>query len=358
MEVNICQNGYYQKPVAAGDRIHRIKTKAIARYVNNAAGAVTDGGCLSKPASTRLFAQQGNQDHLTGVPTSTVVDAGCCACTTAPGVGELTFDQYINGSTPPSPYNITYDQWFSGSWVAFPGATSYTVTTDYPKNYLVQFTGPTSVNVYLADYIEEDIVVSVTGQNECGASVPQTATVLFCFLAGSLVSLADGTTKPIEDIRVGDIVLGAFGEANPVLALHYSELGAGTMMNINGEHQSTSNHPHISVDKQFYSLHPDATRNNTYGRENTVINAEGQKEKRILHGLRADRIKQLECGIHLKTVEGMRLLRSVEEYSLPPDTKLYNLVVGGSHTYHVDGYAVTGWPREDDFDYDAWVPKA
>jgi hypothetical protein len=48
---------------------------------------------------------------------------------------------------------------------------------------------------------------------------------------------------------------------------------------------------------------------------------------------------------------------SLETYSLPPDTQLYNLVVSGSHTYHVDGYAVTGFPREDDFDYDAWVPR-
>jgi hypothetical protein len=24
---------------------------------------------------------------------------------------------------------------------------------------------------------------------------------------------------------------------------------------------------------------------------------------------------------------------------------------------HADGYAVTGWPREDDFDYDNWVPR-
>jgi len=32
-----------------------------------------------------------------------------------------------------------------------------------------------------------------------------------------------------------------------------------------------------------------------------------------------------------------------------------NLVISGSHTYHVDGYAVTGWPREDDFNYDNWA---
>jgi hypothetical protein len=62
-----------------------------------------------------------------------------------------------------------------------------------------------------------------------------------------------------------------------------------------------------------------------------------------------------EKGIHLKTVEGSREIKSFEVYDLPPETQLYNLVVDGSHTYHVEGYAVTGWPHEDDFDYDAWV---
>jgi len=76
----------------------------------------------------------------------------------------------------------------------------------------------------------------------------------------------------------------------------------------------------------------------------------------FLHGLKKERILQLHCGVDLKTVEGSRNVRSLEVYEMPPETQLYNLVVGGSHTYHVEGYAVTGWPREDDFDYDAWVP--
>jgi hypothetical protein len=41
----------------------------------------------------------------------------------------------------------------------------------------------------------------------------------------------------------------------------------------------------------------------------------------------------------------------------PPHTQLYNLVLGGSHTMRLDGYLVTGWPNEHDFDYDAWRPK-
>lgn len=210
--------------------------------------------------------------------------------------------------------------------------------------------------MYVADYVDENIVYTLTGTNSCG-SVDVSGTIIYCFLAGSLVTLADGTSKAIEDIRVGDVVLGAFGEYNPVLALHYSQLGDGTMMNINNEHHSTTNHPHVSIDKQFYTLYPSATSSRTYGREHTVINADGQLEKRVLHGLRSDRIKQLTTGIELKTVEGSRLVSSLEEYSLPPETPLYNLVIGGSHTYHVDGYAVTGWPREDDFDYDTWTTR-
>jgi hypothetical protein len=95
----------------------------------------------------------------------------------------------------------------------------------------------------------------------------------------------------------------------------------------------------------------------TYGREHEVLNAEGKPEMRMLHGLKKGRVEELKEGDDLKTLDGVRIVKSLEIYSLPEDTKLFNLVVGGSHTYHVDGYAVTGWPREDDFDYEAWCPK-
>ncbi len=41
----------------------------------------------------------------------------------------------------------------------------------------------------------------------------------------------------------------------------------------------------------------------------------------------------------------------------PAELQLYNLVLAGSHTMRVDGYLVTGWPQEADFDYDAWRLK-
>lgn len=170
--------------------------------------------------------------------------------------------------------------------------------------------------------------------------------------------MADGSTKPIEEILVGDLVLGAYGEINEVLALHRPTLGSAQMCRINGEHSSTSHHPHVSVDRGFYCMHPSVVETTTYGREHEVINAAGEKELRMLHGLAAGRVRELVAGIELKVVSGGRIVESLELYDLPADTQLYNLVVGGSHTYHVDGYAVTGWPREDDFDYDTWTVRA
>jgi hypothetical protein len=79
--------------------------------------------------------------------------------------------------------------------------------------------------------------------------------------------------------------------------------------------------------------------------------------QRFLEGLKPGRVQQLDIGIDLKTVEGSRTVVFLETYEMSPDTQLYNLVLDGSHTYHVDGYAVTGWPKEDDFDYESWGPR-
>jgi hypothetical protein len=204
------------------------------------------------------------------------------------------------------------------------------------------------------DYVYP-LYVTVTAYTACGSS-QATVEVAPCFLAGSLVQMADGSTKAIEDVVIGDIVLGAFGETNVVLALHRPLLGNHTMCNINDEHSTTSHHPHISPNRAFYCVHPATVESETYGRDHPVITETGE-EMRFLHGLAPGRVQTMQTGIALKTVEGSRVVESLELYNLPPETQLYNLVVGGSHTYHVDGYAVTGWPREDDFDYNTWTPR-
>jgi hypothetical protein len=166
--------------------------------------------------------------------------------------------------------------------------------------------------------------------------------------------MADGSTKAIEDVRVGDLVLGAFGEHNMVIALHRPLLGNNTMTNINNEHHTSSHHPHISVDKQFYAVKPAVVMSDTYGKSHTVLDENMIPYERFLAGLKPGRVQQLEEGIMLKTTGGSCEVTFLNTYEMAPETQLYNLVISGSHTYFVDGYAVTGWPNEDDFDYDAW----
>ena len=111
------------------------------------------------------------------------------------------------------------------------------------------------------------------------------------------------------------------------------------------------------MDKQFYSVNPELVISNTYGKMHTVLDENMVPYERFLSGLKSDRIKEMELGIQLKTVEGSKEVTYLETYEMAPDTQLYNLVVSGSHTYYVDGYAVTGWPNEYDFNYDTWEIK-
>ena len=339
---------------------HRLKQKAVASFYNNNPTAR-----VSLDPSTLLLLQGGNQSintyDITGV---TTYDAGCC-CTTAPEItnfraGDTTT---VSDYTLPSGGSGTEGDpyYFDASWDPVYHAT-YTVTSSLQDSSsptppdLIVYTGPTSARIttYELQYGFPNRIFTLTAHTGCGDATVSLE-INPCFLAGSLVQMADGSQKVIEDVRVGDAILGAFGETNTVLALHRPLLGSALMCKINDEHSTTNHHPHISVDRKFYCGNPALVSGSTYGHVHKVIDGDGAIVDRMLHGLKKERILQLSVGVELKTVEGSRTTKTLETYSMPADTQLYNLVVGGSHTYHVDGYAVTGWPREDDFDYDTWT---
>lgn len=64
-----------------------------------------------------------------------------------------------------------------------------------------------------------------------------------CFGAGSSVLLADGGTKAIEDLQVGDAVVGRGGVTNTVIALKPTTLGDRKLYTINGTLKVTADHP-------------------------------------------------------------------------------------------------------------------
>jgi hypothetical protein len=193
--------------------------------------------------------------------------------------------------------------------------------------------------------------------NSCGSASYSTLYSPSCFVAGTMIALSNGVTKAIEDVAVGDVVVGAFGELNTVRALHRPRLAGAHLCKINGEHTSTSHHPHIAADKSICCVHPHIVTKNTYGNTYTVINADGNKESQKMLGLAADRVQKLNVGTVLQTLTGAKPVTTIEMVNASPFTQLYHLVVDGSHTYTADGYAVTGWAREDDFNYDTWTSR-
>lgn len=244
----------------------------------------------------------------------------------------------------------TYSYGFLVTWNPIPNGTVYLITQIDVSGETFELLTPTSGNYYV-NALTQDIVVyaHINGCPDVSGSVAP------CFFEGAIVTMADGTTKSIEDVCIGEMVLGAFGEHNQVLALHRPLLGNNTMTNINNEHHTSSHHPHISVDKQFYSCKPHVVMSSTYGKYHEVYDENMASYQRFLSGLKESRVQPLSLGIHLKTVDGSKEVTYLHTYDMPPETQLYNLVLSGSHTYHVDGYAVTGWPNEDDFDYDTWA---
>ena len=180
-----------------------------------------------------------------------------------------------------------------------------------------------------------------------------------CFLAGAPVTLADGSTKPIEEMKVGDIVLGAFGEHNTVLKCKQSVLGVGRMCKINGEHTTTLNHPHITPNKKFVFCNGavDSKGLKLTDLHSLIVNMAPAGLHYAMFELKKGRIQSMAIGTELHAVGGPKPIETMELLSLPSTTPIYNLAVSGSHTYFVNGYAVTGDMKEDDFDVDLWTPR-
>lgn len=176
-----------------------------------------------------------------------------------------------------------------------------------------------------------------------------------CFLGSAMVRMADGTDKRIDEVKVGDKLVGAYGEINIVLALDLTKLCNRPMYQINGNHYSSPEHSHIGYDRKFYV--PDVNEALKEWKGNfPVVNEHGETIQFYYAGLSSlSRLEPMKVGNVLIHVDGPKQVETFDSVWMPPETPLYTLVMSGSHTYTADGYAVVGWPRDDDFNYDEWV---
>lgn len=173
-----------------------------------------------------------------------------------------------------------------------------------------------------------------------------------CFIAGTLVTLASGRMIPIEDVRIGDAVLGAKGERNRVMALDRPLLGQRSLWDVDGL-ITTSEH-RFWTDEGWRCIDLEAQRAE-WNVAHRLIFPEGEQMV-VKPAMTRTPLGRLEAGA--------TLLRHGQPWSIArlrcigpsdPQTQLYNLVVDGSHIFQADGFPVSGFARDDDFDYARWA---
>ncbi|MBM2886412.1 hypothetical protein JFK97_18645 [Chromobacterium phragmitis] len=140
-----------------------------------------------------------------------------------------------------------------------------------------------------------------------------------CFVAGTQVLLADGSTRPIECVMPGDLVHSDAGQSSRVRDVERPLLGARRLYALNqGAPFVTDEHPFATL-SGWKAIAPQATL-----RENP----------RLIVG-------QLQPGDQLRRAEGdIEPLTSLSSSQAASDTPLYNLILDENHSYFANGYLV------------------
>ncbi len=143
-----------------------------------------------------------------------------------------------------------------------------------------------------------------------------------CFVAGTLITMTDGSSKPIEDVGLGEVVVGMDGNINTVLTLLRPILGetGATLMAFNGGRPfMTSDHPVWVQGHGWCSWNPEMT----YHKYSITVG-------------------RYQVGNVIETEDGSGFeIVSIEEYSnQDPDQVIYTFEVSGNNTYIANGLVV------------------
>lgn len=161
-----------------------------------------------------------------------------------------------------------------------------------------------------------------------------------CFTAGTTVLMADGGTKMIEDVRIGEKVLGKDGALSTVTGIERPRLGKRLLYAINGGRAFvTAEHPFWTA-SGWKSIDPRATF-----AENPRLTV-GALEVGDLVAMLAEP-KLAAAGGGAVTISyapaaslQSQAIRSILGVTGDPRMRVYNLLLGGNHTYFADGFLV------------------
>ncbi len=160
-----------------------------------------------------------------------------------------------------------------------------------------------------------------------------------CFTGDTRVVMADGTTRPIEEIAVGHLVVGAEGAINRVESIETPRLGSRPLYALNGGHFFvTAEHPFMT-DDGWKAIDPQATI-----RENPELVVGKLKVGDRLHALSgvlatvgsSPGFSGGAAEIDVEMIE----LQQIDQQVAESDTTVYNLRLDGNHTYFANDLLV------------------
>lgn len=207
---------------------------------------------------------------------------------------------------------VSWDSWYLGgtSVQSSIGGTAYCIGDPTP---------PGSPLPYCGDGTCQSSESSYSCSQDCGAPLP--CCTGSCFVAGTPVTLADGSSRPIEKLQVGDEVMaydpdtGALA-ASPVTHTFVHPDSEGLVV-VNGRLRATANHP-------FYA-------NGRWVRADEL--GVGDSLVMLNHGATA-----LSSDANLGRM-------AVSSLSFEPErSTTYNIEVANQHTYFADGLLVHNKP--------------
>lgn len=162
-----------------------------------------------------------------------------------------------------------------------------------------------------------------------------------CFAPGTLVRMADGSTKAIEDVAVGERVVGLDGSEARVAHTFDTTIKSNSLYRVNGELLVTGGHL-LRVGNGWAAVDLDVYPHGLFFRSEQTF--ESAELVDVVHqSERAEPVRALRVG---DVVNGVTI-KSIEPISVDPNFNVHNLIVHGSDGFVLaSGYAVDGFMRQ------------
>ncbi len=144
-----------------------------------------------------------------------------------------------------------------------------------------------------------------------------------CFVKGTKVTMADGTRKNIEDVKIGEQLQGQT-QVNTVLEYDHPMLNGRDLIGING------NGPFMTPEHPLYVTDGETGEEGWKSYDMEITKVQKPDIAHIMMG-------SLKVGDKIHTSNGFRLdVNTIEVHSSEPDQQVFNFILDGDNTYYAN----------------------